>query len=161
MNSIFLFVLALHANTDDFDRYFEQRRQEMEKLIQKFDQSFRSDDFFQAPTESFQAARSEAELDIKKEELSNGDIEVTVTPKDNTQKLVIKTQGTQIMISSEKKVEETVTSEQGTSRSQSTSFSSHIVSIPEGYKANAPKKNGQSFVILLKQRNDYQAKADF
>ncbi|MCO4755781.1 MAG: Hsp20 family protein, partial [Bacteriovoracaceae bacterium] len=153
-------VMAQNSHDEIIQRFLKEREKMMKDIMKAFDDDeFFQDDFFKDDMfealkkhglggfKGFSGAGDNIEVEEKME--SDGTISVIITPKTKDSELNIETTENVISIKSEVKVKEEST--QGGSSSQSISVRSfnRSIAIPQGFKAQAPKKQGDSIVITL------------
>lgn len=146
----FLFILPVCAepsHNEIIEKFLNQRKKMMESLMKAFDDDdFFKEDFFSDKDlfDSFKFKGFQGQGDnVKIEEVmeKDGTISLFITPLNKDTNLDINTDAQSITIKSSTKKEE------GNSMSQS-SFSK-MISIPEGYTATPPTKDGDRIKIGL------------
>lgn len=151
---------AQNSHDEIIHKFLEQRKNMMEDIMKAFDDDeFFKDDFFDDEMmdalkqfglggfKGFQGRGNNISVQERMEK--DGSISVVITPKQKDAKLDIVTKENSIVIKSEVKVEEENVQGQSRSKTISTRSFSQSVAIPQGYKAQNPKKEGESIVISL------------
>ncbi len=156
MKIILMLVLSLtglsafsqgRSHNEILEDFLKQRKQMMEKMMKAFDDDsfFNNDDF--SSMNGFKISGSN--IEITERQLSDGNIEIMITPKKDNINMDIQTQNNRITIKTETRVEKSTDQGGNVFKSQSMSSSSRSIAIPEGYQAKSPVGSGKSIKITL------------
>lgn len=158
-------VFAQNSHSEILERFLSQRKKMMEEIMKAFnDDDFFKDDFFKSEDlfDSFQFKGFQGAGDnikIEEEMGPDGTINVFITPQKENQSLNIETRGGMIVIRGENIVEEKI---EGTNNSASVFRSKFTksVTIPDGYEALEPVKDGNRLKIALKPHKQNPLRPD-
>ena len=144
------FMKQRKAMVEEINKAFEAHEMEMDKIFndEDFLKGFRSGNM--SELRGFRGIGPDFTIEERTTEA--GEMAIFITPKNKNVTLDIQTHEDRISISSETKVEEETKDKSGNvSSSYSSSSYTRSIGIPFGYKAEDPKAEGESVVIVLKK----------